>query len=310
MKFGVALFSHGPLASADNMMRTAQRAEALGFDSVAVSDHIVLPRQDASNYPYHPEGRRSWRDSLNYYEPIAALGFLAGVTSRVRLGVSVLVVPYRNPITTAKQLASIDALSGGRLFMGVGTGWWAEEFAALGIPDHFAERGPRTDEYIDIWRNLWREENPAYQGKYYSYADLEFSPRPAQRDGIPIWVGGHTGRALRRTAALGDVWHPIGQVPPADLPPGEIGEKAEQLKELTRAAGREPGSIPIHFRTPISFQEGPGYFAGSPDKLCESVQAYAAAGVSQIMINLPPGEFAQTLEALERFGEEVLPRVS
>jgi probable F420-dependent oxidoreductase len=215
MKFGVNLVNRGEMSTPENLVRFVQHAEALGLDSATVSDHIVIPKTTPSNYPYHPEGKFSWEAARNYYEPLATLMFLAGKTERIRLGISVLIVSYRNPIATAKMLATIDALSGGRTFVGVGTGWWEDEYKALGIGDHFAERGARTDEYLRIYKNLWTEENPSFQGRFYSYGDLEVSPKPAQAGGLPIWIGGHTRRALRRTAELGDAWHPIGLRPPA-----------------------------------------------------------------------------------------------
>ena len=125
---------------------------------------------------------------------------MAGKTERIRIGTSVLILPYRNPLVTAKWFATVDSLSGGRLFLGAGTGWWREEFQALGMGDQFAERGPRTDEYLRIFKNLWSEDVPAFQGQFFQYENLIASPKPAQAGGPPIWIGGNTHRALRRVA--------------------------------------------------------------------------------------------------------------
>jgi probable F420-dependent oxidoreductase len=309
MKFGLSLISRGPLARPELMTRFVQRAEALGFDAVTISDHIVIPKAMPDNYPYHPEGKFSWQSARDYYEPLATLAYLAGQTQRLRLGTSVLIIPYRNPIIVAKLVASIDALSGGRVFLGVGTGWWQDEFAALGIPERFAERGPRTDEYIRIFRNLWNEENPEFAGQFYRYGNLEFSPKPAQPGGVPIWIGGHTRRALRRVAELGDAWHPIGLRPPAGLTPEELGKRRGELHALCEAAGRDPARLPIAFRCPLVFstrERAP--MQGTPAQILDDIATYAAQGVSHITFDLPLADAGALMDAVERVGAEILPK--
>jgi len=310
MKFGVSLINRGPLANPEQMLSFALRAEALGFDSLAISDHVVIPRAVPHNYPYHPEGRFDWRSARDYYEPLATLIFLAGATRRIRLGTSVLILPYRNPLVMAKMAATADALSGGRVFLGIGTGWWEDEFKALGLGSHFAERGARTDETIRIFRNLWSEESPAFQGRFYSYGDLEFSPKPAQAGGIPIWVGGHSGRALRRSAALGDAWHPIGLRPPAGLGPQQLGEMRAALHALCEQQGRDPAGLLIAFRCPIVFSPAErGPMQGTPEQVLEDIAAYRAQGVGHITFDIPQSEPGPLMETLERIGTEILPRV-
>jgi len=309
MKFGLSLVNRGALAQPALMTRFVQRAEALGFDAVTISDHIVIPKAMPDNYPYHPEGQFSWEAARDYYEPLATLMFLAGCTTRLRLGTSVLILPYRNPITVAKMVATIDALSGGRVFLGVGTGWWADEFAALGIPEHFAERGPRTDEYIRIFRNLWSEENPAFEGQFYRYGNLEFSPKPAQPGGVPIWVGRHTRRALRRVAELGDAWHPIGLRPPAGLTPEQLGEKRTELHALCERAGRDPAGILIAFRCPLVFSERErSPMQGTAAQILDDIGAYAAQGVGHITFDLPAADPEALMDGVERIGAEILPK--
>lgn len=311
MKFGIALSNRGSLATAENLRRITQRAEALGFDSAVVSDHIVIPRGETHNYPYHPEGKLDQSATFDYYEPLATMGFLAGCTKSIRLGVSVLVVPYRNPVTTAKMLSTIDALSGGRIFLGVGTGWWQDEFAALGRLENFAQRGARTDEYIRIFRELWNEADPKFEGEFFNFDNLEFSPKPVQAGGIPIWVGGHTRRALRRTVALGDVWHPIGQRPPTDLAPAELGAKRDQLRSLADAAGRDGDSIPICLRAPVAIQDQPANaLRGPSDKICEDLRAYEQNGVSHLTVDFPPGSSDDVMEVMERVASEIMSQFS
>lgn len=307
MKFGVSLINRGEMATPENMIRFVRRAEELGFDTVTISDHIVIPKAMPANYPYHPEGKFSWETARDYYEPLATLMFLAGATTSIRLGTSVLILPYRNPVVVAKMIATIDALSGGRTFLGVGTGWWEDEFLALGLPNHFRERGARTDEYIRIFRNLWSEENPAFSGDFYSYGDLEFSPKPAQPGGVPIWIGGHSGRALRRVAELGDAWHPIGLRPPASLTPEELGAKRGQLHELCEKRSRDPAEILIAFRCPLVVSpsaEGP--MAGDYGKIREDIQAYQAQGVGHITFDFPVSNTSELMDALEGAGENLL----
>lgn len=308
MKFGISLFNRGPLARPEHLTAQARRAEALGFESIAISDHIVIPKVKTNNYPYHPDGVFDLEMAFDYFEPLATLMYMAGATSTIRLGTSVLVVPYRNPILVAKMTATVDALSGGRLFLGVGTGWWRDEFEALGIGDHFDERGPRTDEYIRIMRNLWQEETPSFEGRFHQYSNLEFSPKPAQAGGIPIWVGGHTGRALRRAVELGDAWHPIGLRAPVDLTPGDLGRARDRLHALCEEKGRDPATLPIVLRCVLTFSDSQrATMMGTPEQIVEDIAAYKEQGVSQIVFDLPAPDISAQAEVLERLGAEVLP---
>lgn len=309
MRIGTNLINRGALARPEVMTRFVQRAEALGFESVTMSDHIVVPRDMPDNYPYHPEGKFSWEAARDYYEPLATLMYLAGKTERIRLGTSVLIISYRNPVTVAKMMSTIDALSGGRTFLGVGAGWWADEYRALGIGDHFAERGPRTDEYIRIYRTLWNEENPAFQGRFHQFSNIEFSPKPAQKGGIPVWVGGHTTRALRRAAELGDAWHPIGLRPPAGLQPEELKARREQLFGLMTERGRDPGAMQVCFRAPVVPGGQGERLRGPADKIVEDVKAYEAAGVQHLTCDIVAGSEQELFEQLDRIGQEILPQV-
>lgn len=308
MKFGLSLTHRGPQARPEVMTRFAQRAEALGYDSLSVSDHIVIPKAMPHNYPYHPDGQFSWQAARGLHEPLTTLMFLAGRTIRLRLGVSVLILSYRNPVTTAKMLATIDALSEGRMFLGVGTGWWEDEYKALGIPERFAERGARTDEYLRIYKVLWTEPNPEFNGRFYRFGNLDFSPKPYQPGGLPIWVGGHTSRALRRTAEFGDMWHPIGLRPPAGLAPKELGAKRRELHALAEQAGRDPAKIGIAFRCPLHLhpsQRGP--MAGTPQQIIDDIGAYRREGVSHITFDIVRDAPQAVLDEMQQVAEEVMP---
>jgi probable F420-dependent oxidoreductase len=306
MRYGVHLAASGPQATPERVGQLAARAEALGFDSVWVSDHVVIPTDWASEYPYGPPGTFTLASSRNYYEPLITLAWVAGATRRVRLGVSVLVVPYRNPVVTAKQLATLDALSGGRLIVGIGVGWLQEEFEALGNP-YFRQRGALTDEYIRLYQALWSGEPTGLEGRFYQLRPVVSEPRPVQQPGPPIWVGGHGERAYRRTVEIGDAWAAIR----IDVEQFEQG--AERIRELAAARGRSSPEL----TTRCNF--GPSQPAGSRDyelygeksQLIEKLNRFAAAGCAEVVFDLVPRDStAAMLEAMELFAEEVRPAVN
>src|SRR5579864_1243817 len=231
LPIGCTLPSSGAAADPAALGGLAQTAEQLGFDAVWISDHVVVPEQIASNYPYSTDGRFPTQPLNPYLEPLSTLGFLAGVTRRVRLGVAVLVMPYRHPLLTAKMVATLDNLSGGRIDLGIGVGWMREEFESLGISgDIYEHRGSATDEQLKIMKSVWTEDIAGFDGRFYQFPRVGVHPHPVQKPHPPIWVGGHTPPALRRTARLGDGWLPIGGRPPADLPPHEVAACIQTIR--------------------------------------------------------------------------------
>src|SRR5207248_465496 len=177
----------------------AQTAEELGFDSVWISDHVVVPQQISSAYPYSADGRFPTEPTQAYFEPLTTMGFLAGVTRHVRLSVAVLVMPYRHPLLTAKMVATLDNLSGGRIDLGIGAGWMREEFESLGASnDIYEHRGSATDEQLRILKSVWTEDIAGFEGRFYRFPRVGVHPHPLQKPHPPIWVGGHTPPALRR----------------------------------------------------------------------------------------------------------------
>ncbi len=316
MEFGFALPGRGPLARPDLLLAFARKAEQLGYSSLFVSDHVVLPAASKSPYPYHPSGQFPGGAFQDYLEPLTLITHLASRTKKIKLGTSVLVVPYRNPLVTAKQLATLDVLSGGRVILGCGAGWLEEEFAALQTPP-FKERGRVTDEYLRLMRACWTEERVSFEGRYYRMNDVVFLPKPIQKPGIPIWIGGHTGAAIRRAGELGDGWHPIGLRPPALLPPSEYAEKVGQLHDRARRAGRDPGSIALTFRAPVEIwpkrakpPAGRGMFRGTAAQLIADIRQYQAAGVTHFVFDFTSPDPKAIIATMERFAEEVRPRVS
>ena len=214
MQFGFSPPVSGPLSTPDNLAHITVEGEAIGYDYATISDHVVIPRDIEAKYPYSDTGEFPGRSRGDRHEQLTAAAFIAGKTSRLRLVTSVTVVPHRPALLLAKMLATIDVLSKGRLTFGIGAGWMKEEFEALGLPP-FPERGAVTDEYLDACRELWTKDDPRFDGRYVKFANMLFEPKPAQKPHPPIWVGGESGPALRRTARVGDdIRRLAGEQPP------------------------------------------------------------------------------------------------
>jgi probable F420-dependent oxidoreductase len=314
MGFGCVFPNRGPMATPTNLARFAEKAEELGFDTVWFSDHIVMPTEVKSFYPYHPTGEMPFNPSEPYWEPLTAMSYVAGRTTRVRLGTSVLILPYRNPVVTAKVLATLDVLSNGRVTLGAGVGWMEEEFQALGL-DTYPRRGAYSDECIRLFRELWTKEMPAFNGRFLQIDHVRCEPRPVQAGGIPIWIGGHTSQAIRRAARLGDGWQPIVQRPPADLPPPEYKEKVAELHRLAETSGRDPQAISLSLGGSVQITEGGAdrlrsLFMGTPARVIETIQRYLEVGVQDFRLDFPSPSFQGVLRAMERFGTEIRPRLS
>jgi probable F420-dependent oxidoreductase len=317
VEFGLSLPGRGPLATPEVVLAIAERAERLRYASLFVTDHVVLPVSAArSVYPYSTTGQFPGGGRQDYLEPLVLLGHLAHATRRARLGTSVLVVPYRNPLTTAKMLATIDRLARGRVILGAGTGWLREEFEALAAPP-FEHRGSVTDEYLQLMRRAWTTDPVTFEGKFYRVRDVYALPKPVRPEGIPIWIGGHTEAALRRAGTLGDGWHPIGLRPPAELRPDEYAGCAARIHEHARRAGRDPAAIALTFRAPMEVRSrrdrAPGgdrpLFQGTADEVIADIRRYQAAGVTHFVFDPVRPDLKALTASMERFAEEVRPRV-
>jgi probable F420-dependent oxidoreductase len=310
--FGCTLPSRGGLASPAALRSLAQRAEDLGFDSVWVSDHVVLPRRVESFYPYAPDGVATFQAGQDYYDALATLNFLAACTQRVRLGTHVLIIPYRPAVLTAKMLATLDTLSEGRVILGTGVGWMKEEFEALGL-DTFEERGAVTNEYLRLFKELWTEDDVDFQGQYVQISGVGFDPKPVQKPHPPIWVGGHTNPAIRRAAQLGDGWMPIGLRPPAILEPEEMAGKIARLRTLTRRAGRPEDAVSICFSTNVTFQRTPGpsrqMMSGRPEQIAADLRQYQDIGVQHFIVGFQGDSVGAIQENMEQFSREVAPLI-
>jgi PPOX class probable F420-dependent enzyme len=244
------------------------------------------------------------------------MGWLLGATHRLRVGVSVLILPYRNPVVTAKQIATLDALSGGRVIVGAGVGWWPEEFEALAAPP-FAERGAVTDEYLRLMKALWTEDAPRFEGKHYRIADVTMLPKPAQKPHPPIWIGGQTARAIRRTAELADAWHPIGLRGGTGLAPEEMAAKVQELRLATIRAGRDPQAVGVAFRAPhdlwsprgpIPKGADPALPLSGPRPGGRGRPRLPGAGVRTFVFDFAQQDPRVMVETMRRFAREVRPR--
>ncbi|MBS0223186.1 MAG: LLM class F420-dependent oxidoreductase [Proteobacteria bacterium] len=314
MQIGFSAPTAGPLASADNLTRLATGAESLGYHYATFSDHVVIPTDIEARYPYSDTGEFSTAGNGERNEQLIELAFVAARTSTLRLVTSVMVVPHRPAVLAAKQLATIDVLSGGRVTLGIGAGWMKEEFEAIGAPD-FGKRGKVTDEYVAAFRELWTKEHPRFSGEFVRFDNIVFAPKPAQKAGIPIWVGGESGPALRRTARLGDAWYPIGSNPAFPLDSLARFEAAVgKLRKLATEAGRDPRSIGLAFRFPrygaaLPDKAGDGerrLFSGPPAAIAGDIKALAAIGVSAIDLSFGGASVAAMLEEMKRFAGDVM----
>ena len=212
MDVGLTIPTRGPLATPAGIEALARRAEELGFAHLSLSDHVIVPRKIGSRYPYSASGQWAGAASGECLEQFTELAWLAAITSKARLITAVAVIPYRGAVHTAKIAATIDVLSDGRMVLGIGAGWLKEEFEALDAPP-FEDRGRVTDEYLQAFKALWTEDDPRFEGRHVRFADVASCPSPCRSRIPPIWVGGESPAALRRTARYGDVWFPIGNNP-------------------------------------------------------------------------------------------------
>lgn len=317
MRFGVNTAPRGLMVSREAYKAVAQSAETLGFDFLSVSDHVVVPRSNDSSYPYSDDAKWSGGASGFSLEMLTTMTFIVGCTERIRLLSSVMVVPHRPALFTAKILATMDLLSNGRVSVGVGAGWLREEFEALETRP-FDARGKVTDEFIEAMVELWTKEAPEYQGEHVKFSNITFLPKPVQKPQLPIWVGGESGPALRRTVKLGDVWYPGAGNPKFRLDtPERLKARTAKLHEFAEKEGRDPATIDIAYLwfQPVSFTAAPGYdtprrmFSGSPADMAADIAALKDVGVSHINLTFGGETTAEMIHVMQRFQEDVAPLV-
>jgi probable F420-dependent oxidoreductase len=303
--FGCHLPMFGPAATRANLLAFARRMEALGYDSLWASDHVVVPYTIRSRYPYNETGQFPLPPDTNFLEPLVTLSLAAAVTERVRLGTTVLVLPHRHPVLAAKTLATLDHLSGGRLVLGVGVGWMREEIELLGAP--YDRRGAWSDEAIRIMRACWTGK-AAFQGQHFRFDEIGVFPVPAQRH-VPILIGGHGGPALRRVVALGDGWH-------AAFPTfGALEEGVRRLRAECARQGRPFEELAITIRAGLSIREAPlgenrRPMTGSAEQIAADLRRYAGLGVSTVLLETRSRELEDMVGIFETFARDIRPRLA
>jgi probable F420-dependent oxidoreductase len=288
MKPAVILPTMPAGANPEGIAAAAETADRLGWQTAWTTDHVLVPHAAEGDYGA-------------IYDVIVTLAWVGAQWPRLRLGTSVIVVPMRNAVVLAKELATLDALVDGRLTVGVGVGWNEVEFANVGVADVFHRRGAYLDETIALWRHLWSGSSEPFEGRFFRFSDFVFGPLPAQGGALPIVIGGRSDAAFRRAATLGDGFHA------SSMSPAALADRAEQLRGLLAAVGRGP--IPITGRVSVRFGPPPasGYaIAGTPEEMLAEVRKHEALGVSELAFAFGETDAERVCNAMERFDREVL----
>ncbi len=287
VKFGVIPpYGIAPVEEPEFALAFAQLAEEFGFESIWVVEHVVMAVEYTSVYPYDPSGRSPFHARVSQPDPLIWLSHVAAATKRIRLATGILNLPQRNPVILAKEIASLDRLSGGRVELGIGIGWVREEAEAVG--SDFATRGRRAEEYVAAMRALWQQEVATFEGEFVRFSGVVCEPRPAQAGGVPIIVGGHSKAAARRAGRFGDGFYPLGVT----------GERLAELQRIAdreaRASGRDPRQLELTL-------------LGSAD--LESAHRCRESGAKRMVIGAPASDLAGLRESFERFQNEVVTRI-
>jgi probable F420-dependent oxidoreductase len=294
MEIGCHLPNQGPLATRDAVVTFAREAEKRDVASLWISDHVIFPRTATGSYP---GGRFPHPPDKPYLEPVTVLTAAAVVTDRARLGSSVFILGHRHPVVMAKMLASIDALSNGRLICGVGVGWWKEELEILGVPFH--ARGRQADEAIRVFKALWTMDNPAFDGEFFKFRDIGFAPKPVQKPHPPIWVGGDSSGAFRRVVTLGDGWHATSKTP------AQFKEALGRLRVAADAAGRKWDTIELSLRFGLS----DALLAEGTQAVVDQLGEFKRLGLSHVVLEFRRDDLKQMIEILDLVTGQIRPAV-
>lgn len=308
-RFGLDVGTYGPLATPDSVLGLAHLAEDAGFDSIWLADHVAFPVSYASEYPYSAKGDFPTQLSDPLLETIATMGVLVGATKRIRIGTAVLIVPYRNPVLTARMLVTLDQLSGGRIELGAGVGWLEEEFAVLDTVD-FKRRGKATDEYLAIFKAICAGGEVTFTGETYAFAPIHAVPGSLQQPHPPILIGGIADLALARVARLGNGWLAVAANPTM------LGERLAALKRLMQAKGRRFEELSLNYKMFLDIgaaQRGrfderePG--TGTPDEIIDDIQRIFALGFQRIIVRQRGRTAGEVTRQIERFITQIAPKV-
>ncbi|MFT5394222.1 MAG: putative F420-dependent oxidoreductase [Gammaproteobacteria bacterium] len=309
MEYGFHMSTRGATEAPDAITQVAQHCEAMGYGIFGVNDHVVVSRQIDSKYPYSQDGSWAGAAQGTCLETLTTLGFLAASTEKMRLLTSVLVLPHRRPVLTAKMLSTIDVLSKGRLTVGVGVGWMEEELAALEAPP-YKRRGAASHEYMAAFRTLW-SGGSEYHGEFVDFQGLVFAPTGVQPNGPPLWVGGEGPAARQRAARFGDGWYPVGRNPQFPLDSVERFSTAlADVRNRAEVAGRDPSAIDVamfapwcRLGQPINEDGRRLPFTGSADDIKEDVASFENAGLKTLVLNLEGAVLEETLDRTESFAK-------
>jgi probable F420-dependent oxidoreductase len=292
MEVGVHVPQVGPFASRENVAAFAKAADDAGFDGLWVFDHVVLQKEQQSKYPYSPDGSLGFPPTLDFLEPLALCSWLAGITTRARIGTSVLVLPMRQPVLHAKIMATIDHLSGGRFILGAGVGWWKQEYETLGVP--FERRGARMDECLQLVRALWTEDFVQFRGEFYDCVDWACNPRPSRPGGIPIWLGGESKNQLVRAGKYGDGWLATLKSVPTLKQDFAIAQQAAEK------AGRDPSALRL------AVEGGGALTPDNLEKTAEGLGRLKDMGVFHAIVGVHPRHMMEAAPLLKEFGEKYI----
>jgi probable F420-dependent oxidoreductase len=300
MDFGVFLPVSGAASTRAGLRHAAETAERLGFTTVWAADRIVIPWKIESDYAYSWSGSFIVPPEKPFLESMTALAFLAGATESVKLGVSVLVTTYRDPVHWAKVASTIDWLSEGRFILGVGIGWMAEEFDALGRSEIFPRRAQVAEEQLQVARNLFTEDHCTFAGEHYSYEDIAFYPKAHDKP-IPIWCGGESKGAQRRAGTFGDAWFPYF----ARVTPEELASRYANVREAAKAAGRDPGDVTLNTCLSVEVtdeevQQEPDILRGTPEQIADALGRFEDIGVQHVALQFLVGRYPERLTQMER----------
>jgi probable F420-dependent oxidoreductase len=291
MDYGLVLPSLGDDANRDGIIAAVELAEEHGFTDVWATDHLLVDKSAAEDY-----GR--------IYEAVTTLAWIAGRSSKVRVGASVIVVPMRNAVVLAKELATLDALSEGRLIAGFGVGWSTAEFENVGASELFHRRGAYLEEAIRLCRHLWSGSTEPFEGAFHGFEDFVFGPLPSQGGDIPIWIGGRDERALRRVGRLGDAYHSSASAP------ASYGPRIPVIRAAAEEVGRPMPLLSARVRVELDAPKQSFYtMHGSPADVAAEIRAYAELGVVHIALAFPPRDADGLLASVDRFMREVVPLV-
>jgi probable F420-dependent oxidoreductase len=308
MKLGVFLPISGRASGPDVLTEAALSAEEQGFEAIWSADRVVTPWEIHTPYPYSESQQFIVPPDRPFLDSLSCLAFLAGKTRTIKLGISVLVMPYRHPLAWARVVGTIERLAGGRLILGVGVGWMVEEFEALGVP--FQERGKISDEQLEILKRLWNEERISYEGRFYRFHDLAFYPKPLKQPHMPLWIGGEGLAARRRAARYGDAWFPYF----VRISPARLKAYYDEVRRLAEEEGRDPATVALACCRPIEVSATPvpqdeEVLRGSPEQLRAALEAYQQIGVTHLALQFTAPRWSECMRQIERFAREVMPHL-